>query len=76
MAATSRHYGDVYKWLEKVIDSCNSQWQEYSAGKLITLFGEGLRRNEEADRYFIHEMERSLNDKLDYKMYLVSFVIK
>ena len=38
MAATSKHYGDVARWIEKVIDSCETQEQDRAARKLINQF--------------------------------------
>jgi hypothetical protein len=69
MAATSKHYGDVYKWLEKVIDSCTTPLQESSARRLIRLFREGLRRSGEVDRDTIHFMESVLRYRLEEKTY-------
>jgi len=39
MAATSNHYGDVAKWIEKVIDSCTTTNQLTGAFALINNFG-------------------------------------
>lgn len=39
MAATSNHYGDVAKWIEKVIDSCKTTDQLMGAVALIDNFG-------------------------------------
>jgi hypothetical protein len=69
MAATSRHYGDVHKWIERVIDSCTSQSEEQSARRLINLFGESLRQSGEVDIYFRHQMERTLRYRLEEKQY-------
>jgi hypothetical protein len=69
MAATSRHYGDVNKWIEKVIDSCTTPLQECSARRLISLFGQGLRRSGEVDTHTIHFMESVLRYRLDEKKY-------
>jgi hypothetical protein len=38
MAATSNHYGDVYKWIHKVIDSCNQYNQIFTAHRLVDNF--------------------------------------
>lgn len=69
MAATSKHYGDVNKWLERVIDSCTTPLQESSARRLISLFGQGLRRNDEVDTSTIYIMEGLLRYRLDEKKY-------
>jgi hypothetical protein len=38
MAATSKHYGDVALWIEKVIDSCETKEQDRAARNLINQF--------------------------------------
>jgi hypothetical protein len=38
MAATSNHYGDVYNWIHKVIDSCNQYNQIFTAHRLVDNF--------------------------------------
>jgi len=38
MEATSRHYGDVILWLEKVIESCVTVGQVHSTLNLILAF--------------------------------------
>ena len=35
---TKTHYGDVARWIERVIDSCETQKQIKSAERLIRLF--------------------------------------
>ena len=35
MEKRSKHYGDVAKWLEKVIDSCETYQQTMTARKLV-----------------------------------------
>ena len=44
MAATSRHYGDIAVWINKVIDSCNHPLQEITARKLVRNFESYLGR--------------------------------
>ena len=36
--ANKPHYGDVVRWIERVIDSCETPKQTYSAKRLIELF--------------------------------------
>ena len=36
--STNPHYGDVVRWIEKVIDSCETPKQTKSAERLIRLF--------------------------------------
>ena len=38
MAATSNHYGDVFMWIHKVIDSCDQYNQIFTAHKLVDNF--------------------------------------
>ena len=38
MASTSKHYGDVAKWIEKVIESCETSLHEETAKKLVHLY--------------------------------------
>jgi hypothetical protein len=38
MAATSNHYGDVFMWVHKVIDSCDQYNQILAAHKLVDNF--------------------------------------
>jgi hypothetical protein len=45
MAATSRHYGDIAVWINKVIDSCDHPLQEITARKLVRNFENQLERS-------------------------------
>lgn len=38
MAANSSHYGDVHRWILKVIDSCNQNDQIFTARRLVDNF--------------------------------------
>ena len=38
MAANSNHYGDVYNWILKVIDSCDQYPQIFTAHRLVDNF--------------------------------------
>ena len=38
MAATSNHYGDVHRWILKVIDSCDQYNQIFTAHRLVDNF--------------------------------------
>ena len=51
MNKRSTHYGDVTKWLEKVIDSCETYQQTFTAKKLITNFATQLR-TKSPDKYW------------------------
>ena len=45
MDKRSTHYGDVVKWIEKVIDSCETYQQTFAAKMLIVNFGKQMSRN-------------------------------
>ncbi len=44
MENRSTHYGDVAKWIEKVIDSCETREQTFVAKRLIRNFYNQLDR--------------------------------
>jgi hypothetical protein len=44
MENRSRHYGDVAKWIEKVIDSCETYQQTFTASKLVRNFRKQLMK--------------------------------
>ena len=44
MEQRSVHYGDVAKWIEKVIDSCQTWEQTKTASKLVDNFDNQLRK--------------------------------
>ena len=68
MEKRSTHYGDVAKWIEKVIDSCETYQQTFTAKKLIRNFEDQLRKNS-PDKYFNYRYSVfwSLEHKLTYK---------
>jgi len=66
MAASSKHYGDVVNWLEKVIDSCETPLQEVTARRLVRLF-ESQYQN--IDRELNWDLSRRLRVALDNKVY-------
>jgi hypothetical protein len=51
MENRSAHYGDVSKWIEKVIDSCETIEQTFTAKKLISNFAKQLR-TKSPDKYW------------------------
>ena len=51
MEQRSTHYGDVAKWIEKVIDSCETIEQTFTAKKLISNFAKQLR-TKSPDKYW------------------------
>ena len=44
MEKRSTHYGDVAKWIEKVIDSCETYQQTFTAKQLVRNFEKQLMR--------------------------------
>jgi hypothetical protein len=68
MAATSKHYGDVYRWIESIIDSCTQPMHENAASKLITQFHNSLRRDGKVSDDIVYEMEYSLRYRLENKI--------
>jgi len=51
MEKRSTHYGDVAKWIEKVIDSCETYQQTFTVNKLIRNFKNQLMKNT-PDKYW------------------------
>jgi hypothetical protein len=51
MENRSTHYGDVSKWIEKVIDSCETYQQTHTAKQLVTNFAKQLR-TKSPDKYW------------------------
>ena len=51
MEKRSNHYGDVAKWIEKVIDSCETYQQTFIVKKLIRNFENQLMRDT-PDKYW------------------------
>ena len=43
MEKRSEHYGDVAKWIEKVIDSCETYEQTTTAERLVSNFNKQLK---------------------------------
>jgi hypothetical protein len=66
MASTSKHYGDVVNWLEKVIDSCETPLQELTARRLVRLFES---QYQDIDRELDWSLSRKLRMLLDNKVY-------
>ena len=66
MAATSKHYGDVVIWIEKVINSCETPIQELTARRLVRLF-ESQYQN--IDRELDWSLSGKLRMSLDSKVY-------
>jgi hypothetical protein len=51
MEKRSKHYGDVSKWIEKVIDSCETYQQTFTAKQLVINFQKQLMRTT-PDKYW------------------------
>lgn len=51
MDKRSTHYGDVAKWIKKVIDSCETYQQTFTARQLVTNFEKQLMRTT-PDKYW------------------------
>ena len=51
MEKRSNHYGDVAKWIEKVIDSCETYQQTFTAKQLVRNFAKQLR-TKSPDKYW------------------------
>jgi hypothetical protein len=51
MENRSTHYGDVSKWIEKIIDSCETREQTFTVKKLISNFAKQLR-TKSPDKYW------------------------
>jgi hypothetical protein len=66
MAASSRHYGDIVNWIEKIIESCETPQQEMAARKLVRQF-EILYRD--IDQQLNWDLSRKLRSALDNKVY-------
>jgi len=66
MENRSRHYGDVDKWVRKVIDSCETYQQTFSVRSLIRNFESQMRRNK-VDRSLIWSVRASLDLELSFK---------
>jgi hypothetical protein len=69
MENRSTHYGDVAKWVEKVINSCETYEQTFGARQLIWNFEKQLQRTH-PEKYWrehfynlISPLESSLSDK-------------
>jgi hypothetical protein len=69
MAAVSKHYGDVNMWIEKIIDSCNSNKQLPTIRRLIQQFSYRLMVEENLKFDFYFTIIRNLETKLENKTY-------
>lgn len=64
MEKRSKHYEDVAKWVEKVIDSCETYQQTFTVNKLIKNFRIQLIKNNPTKfESFIYPLENMLFNK-------------
>ena len=66
MENRSRHYGDVEKWVRKVIDSCETYDQTRSVRSLIWNFEKQMYRNK-VDNNLVWSVRASLDMALSFK---------
>jgi hypothetical protein len=66
MAASSSHYGDVQKWVEKVIDSCQTYDHTRSTKFLVWNFEKQMVRNK-VDSSILYSIGGHLRDLISYK---------
>jgi hypothetical protein len=71
MEKRSTHYGDISKWVEKVINSCETYQQTFGAKMLVRNFEKQLRRKYHEKYWIEHHysiilpLESSLSHKRD-----------
>lgn len=65
MGATSKHYGDVYRWIIKVIESCETPEQDKTARKLIGLYITDLQKNKNIEFEMVMDIQRNLTCAID-----------
>ena len=66
MENRSRHYGDVAKWVEKVINSCETYQQTFGAKQLVRNFEKQLQRKQ-PEKYW-REHYYNIISPLEYKL--------
>lgn len=69
MEKRSNHWGDIGKWIEKVIDSCETYQQTFTVYKLIRNFDKQLLINN-PDKYwnsYLYDVVYPLENKLKLK---------
>ena len=66
MENRSKHYGDLQKWIEKIIDSCETYDQTRSARRLIWNFEKQMIRNK-IDSSIIYTIGVYLRDLISNK---------
>ena len=74
MEKRSKHYGDVVKWIEKVIDSCETYRQSITVLKLIRNFSRQLI-NKSPDTYwksYHYDIISPLESRLRSRQYTIT----
>ena len=66
MEKRSTHYGDVEKWVRKVIDSCETYQQTIGARMLVRNFEKQMKRND-VDANLVWSVRSSLDSALSFK---------
>lgn len=66
MENRSRHYGDVEKWVRKVIDSCETYQQTFTARMLVRNYVKQMYRNK-VDNNLVWSVRSSLETALSFK---------
>lgn len=66
MEKRSEHYGDVEKWVRKVIDSCETYQQTIGARMLVRNFVKQMYRNK-VDSNLVWSVRASLDMALSFK---------
>lgn len=64
MAANSKSYFDVFQWMKKVIQSCNTLDQASSARRLLVLFRTKYQKDFQYKRSDYDELESLWSNKL------------
>jgi hypothetical protein len=54
MENRSTHYGDIMNWIEKVINSCETREQTFSAMRLVRNFEKQLQRKQHENYWREH----------------------
>jgi hypothetical protein len=67
MVNRSTHYGDIQKWIEKVIDSCETYEQTLSARKLVWNFEKQMVRNK-VDSGMLYTIRHYLRNMVSSKV--------
>lgn len=67
MEKRSTHYGDVQRWIEKVIDSCETYQQTHSARVLVWNFEKQMVRNK-VDSGILYTIGHHLRDVISNKV--------